>query len=132
MGFYVTPQGQYYEGDQQGDDEAVPPRPSSIYKWENGGWNLDHDKAIEANKAVLQSELDRKAFEKGYDNILSACSYASQPEGAPFQAEGAAFLAWRSAVWDKAFKVIAEVTAGNQPFPTPEEAVAMMPELVLP
>jgi hypothetical protein len=88
--------------------------------------------AIAANTAAIQAELDRQALDKGYDNIVSACSYAAQPEGAPFQAEGAAFLAWRSAVWSHAYSVLADVEAGNIPMPTPEEAVAQMPALVLP
>lgn len=87
---------------------------------------------IAANTAAVQSELDRQAQAKGYDNIVSACSYAAQPTGAPFQAEGAAFLKWRSAVWQQAYATLAEVEAGTRPLPTPEESVAAMPPLVLP
>jgi hypothetical protein len=88
--------------------------------------------AIAANSAAIQAELDRQAQAKGYDGIISACSYAAQPEGAPFQSEGAAFLNWRSAVWSHAYSVLADVEAGNVPMPTPAEAVAQMPALVLP
>jgi hypothetical protein len=88
--------------------------------------------AISLNSAAIQAELDRQALAKGYDSIISACSYAAQPEGAPFQSEGAAFLNWRSAVWSHAYSVLADVEAGNIPMPTPEEAVAQMPALVLP
>jgi hypothetical protein len=88
--------------------------------------------AIAANEAAIQSELDRQALAHGYDSILSASSYAAAPPDDPYQAEGAAFLAWRSAVWKKAIAVQADVEAGNIPMPTPEEAVAQMPALVLP
>lgn len=98
---------------------AAPPAPPTA------------EELIAANMAAIQRELDLRAQTRGYDNILSACSYAAQPEGAPFQAEGAAFLAWRSAVWQKAYATLAEVKAGA-PMPTPEQAVADMPILELP
>lgn len=82
--------------------------------------------------AAIQVELDRQAQAKGYDNIVSACSYAAQASGAPFQAEGASFLAWRSAVWQDAYATQAQVVAGTVTMPTPTQAVAAMPALVLP
>lgn len=90
------------------------------------------EQRIAANTAAVQAELDRQAQAKGYDNIVSACSYAAQPSGAPFQAEGAAFLKWRSDVWSQAYATLAEVKAGTRPMPTPAESVAAMPRLVLP
>lgn len=89
------------------------------------------EQQIAANTAAIQAELDRQAKAKGYDSILSACSYAA-PEGMPFQVEGAAFLKWRSEVWSQAYAMLAEVDAGTRPMPTPEESVAAMPPLVLP
>ncbi len=90
------------------------------------------EQRIVAIVAVVQKELDRRAQERGYDNIVSACSYAAQPAGAPFQAEGAAFLQWRSAVWAKAYATLADVQAGKVPMPSAEQAVADMPEIVWP
>lgn len=87
---------------------------------------------VDANVAAIQAEMDRQAKGKGYDDIVSACSYAVQPAGSPFQAEGAAFLAWRSQVWTQAYAKLAQVQAGTAPMPTPEQAVADMPALVLP
>lgn len=84
------------------------------------------------NVAAIQAEMDRQAQAKGYDNIISACTYAMQPMGAPFQAEGAAFVAWRSQVWSQAYTMLAQVEAGTQPMPTPAQAVAIMPKLELP
>ncbi|MDB5822153.1 MAG: putative phage tail fiber protein [Herminiimonas sp.] len=90
------------------------------------------EQLIAANVAAIQSELDRQAAAKGYDNILSACTYAIQPVGAPFQAEGAAFVAWRSAVWSQAHAILASVQAGEVVMPTTAQAVADMPAVVLP
>jgi hypothetical protein len=90
------------------------------------------DQLIAANVREIQSALDAQAKARGYDSILSACSYAAQPTGAPFQAESAAFVAWRSAVWAQAYAALAQVQAGTVPMPTPAEAVAAMPALSLP
>lgn len=87
---------------------------------------------VAANVAAVSAAMEAAAHAKGYDSLLSAISYAQQEAGAPFQAEGAAFLAWRSAVWQHAFAVLAEVQAGTAPMPTPAEAVAAMPVLRLP
>lgn len=93
---------------------------------------LTLDQLIAANIAAIQAELDRQAQAKGYDSILSACSYAAQASNAPFQAEGTAFLEWRSDVWSQAYAFLAKVQAGTEALPTPEQAVAQMPALVLP
>jgi hypothetical protein len=89
------------------------------------------EQMINLNIKAIQVEMDRMAKTYNYDNIISACSYAPQPVGAPFQAEGAAFLAWRSVVWSQAYAVLARVQAGEIPLPTVEEAIAAMPELVI-
>jgi hypothetical protein len=118
------------------DSNALPSGPSEAWRIDGGAVVVDAARQAQAqqlaNTAAIQNELDRRAQEKGYDNIVSACSYAAQEVGAPFQAEGAAFLQWRSAVWSQAYAVLAEVQAGNAPMPSPEEAVAMMPILSLP
>lgn len=104
------------------------------WKFSDGKWvatSPNINDLIARNVAAIQAELDRRAQAKGYDSILSACSYAA-PEGVPFQTEGAAFLKWRSDVWAQAYAVLAEVQAGTKPLPTPEQAVASMPPLVLP
>lgn len=74
---------------------------------------------------AIQNHLDNKAKERGYDNIISACSYAGYPND--FQAEGAAFGTWRSDVWKYAFQVEADVRAGKRPMPTAEELIAELP-----
>lgn len=85
------------------------------------------DDLIAINTQAIQLHLDSFARSRGYDNIISACSYASQPVGAHFQADGAAFLAWRSAVWAKAYDVISKVKSGAIALPNVEESIASMP-----
>lgn len=90
------------------------------------------EEAVKVLTRAIQAEMDRRAQERGYDDIVSACSYAAQDPGAPFQAEGRAFLDWRSQVWVQAYAVQEQVKAGLRSLPTPAQAVAAMPPLVLP
>ena len=80
----------------------------------------------EQNKQMLitavQNMLDSAAKAKGYDSILSACSYAAYPN--PFQAEGQEFVAWRGAVWAKCYEILGEVEAGTRTAPTVPELLA--------
>jgi len=81
---------------------------------------------------AVQAQLDATAVAHGYDDVLSACSYAAQPAGSAFQAEGLAFLTWRSEVWTQAYATLAAVDAGTAQLPTPAQAVASMPAFVDP
>lgn len=143
MNYFIDPiTGQDYAYDDDAPVNLIKPglivaprRPSSIAVWQDGQWHEpapSPEALIAAVTVAIQAELDRQAKLKSYDDIVSACSYAAQEVGAPFQAEGAAFLAWRSAVWTQAYAVLADVVAGTVPMPTPAEAVAQMPTLELP
>ena len=70
-------------------------------------------------EAAVQNMLDNAAKAKGYDSILSACTYAAYPN--QFQAEGQEFVAWRGAVWAKCYEILGEVEAGTRPAPTISE-----------
>lgn len=93
---------------------------------------LTQQQQFDAISAALTEVLEREAKRRRYGNLLSACSYASQAPGAPFQAEGAAFVAWRSAVWKEAGRREQLILAGQASMPTIAEAVAAMPPLGLP
>jgi hypothetical protein len=93
----------------------VPPTPEQLKR-----------RLVEA----VQRTLDSEARTKGYDNIVSACSYAAAAN--PFQAEGLAFLAWRSSVWAYCYQVLADVEAGIRPIPTEAELISELPAYVAP
>ena len=81
--------------------------------------------------ALVQAHLDAAAQARGYDNMLSAVSYAGS--GHPtFGPEGAAFRDWRDACWVAMFEVLAGVAAGLAVRPTPEALLRVLPELELP
>lgn len=78
---------------------------------------------------AVQKHLDTKAMEKGYDSILSACSYAGHTN--PFQEEGKTFVEWRGNVWAYCYQVLDHVSQGFRTIPTIEELLAELPILSL-
>lgn len=79
-------------------------------------------------KAYVQIILDTKAKEKGYDNIVSACSYGGYDN--EFRQEGELFGKWRANVWKWGFKMLADIQSGKREMPKSfAEAVADMPQL---
>ena len=65
----------------------------------------------------VQNYLDTTAQTRGYDGILSLCSYATS-SNATFAKEGQAGVIWRDAVWTKCYEILAEVQAGTREAPT--------------
>lgn len=83
-------------------------------------------------EAQVQSHLDAAAKASGYDNIMTAVSYAEEPSVTKFQADGQAFRAWRSQVWAYAYQALADVNAGTRETPTLEAFIAELPPLEVP
>lgn len=76
---------------------------------------------------VTQNHLDDTAQTKGYDDVLSACSYAAVPN--LFQAESIQFIAWRSAVWAYLYQEFGKVMGGLRELPVPNDMIAELPKL---
>jgi len=74
---------------------------------------------------AIDAYLNNEARQAGYDNIVSACSYATS--AGTFGAEGQSFVDWRDAVWTMAFTIQQEVLAGTRAEPTVDEVLALMP-----
>ena len=79
---------------------------------------------------IVQDMLDEEARKLNYDSCLSVCSYYDTGYE-KFDVEGAAFRAWRSAVWVKAYAILDEVKAGTREIPTEEELLAELPALAI-
>ena len=88
------------------------------------------EQIIEVFKAAIQNTLDEAARANGYDDIVSACSYAGYPN--VFQAEAITFGQWRANVWSYGYAELDKVMAGTRPVPTVAEILAELPALVLP
>lgn len=79
-----------------------------------------------------QARLDTFAKTRGYDNILSACTYATSPT-VKFAIEGQYCVDVRDATWAKLIEILGEVTAGTRPRPSGYADIeADLPPLVWP
>jgi hypothetical protein len=74
---------------------------------------------------AVQDHMDARAKLAGYYDILSASTYAGAP--GPFQAEGIAFLNWRSACWEHCYQVLDDVQNAIRPQPTTAQLIAELP-----
>jgi hypothetical protein len=63
---------------------------------------------------AIQQSLDAGAKAWGYDNIVSAASYASSTN-TQYAADAKALIGWRDAVWAWAIPQFATVAAGTDP-----------------
>ena len=68
---------------------------------------------------VLQEAIDTEAKARGYDNIVSATSYAGYVN--VFQAEAIALGEWRSAIWAYCYTELAAIQAGTRTMPATVE-----------
>lgn len=75
----------------------------------------------------VQKYLDMTAAAYGYDDIRTAVTYADEPAVPRFQAEGRAFRAWRSLVWDFCYSLQDKVAAALADEPTLEQLLPMLP-----
>jgi hypothetical protein len=73
---------------------------------------------------LVQQYLDSTAKSRGYDNILSLCTYATSTVE-KFRREGQAGVEWRDAVWSKCYEILEEIQAGNRG--VPEDIISELP-----
>lgn len=79
-----------------------------------------------------QERLDSFARTRGYDGILSACTYASSTVE-KFSAEGQYCVDARDMTWSALYELMAEVEAGQRPVPTGYADIEpLLPALVWP
>ena len=77
---------------------------------------------------AIQQRLDDFARTRGYDNIMSACSYfgSANPR---FKQEADRAIALRDATWAAAYALLDDVLSGQRPMPTFDEVCAALPAL---
>lgn len=109
-------------GKQLGPDKAGRPM------WVNAGEGSGMTPAQQAElmAAWVSLLLDETARSYGYDNILSAVSWAGDSDGF-LAAEGTTFKLWRSALWKAAIPLIAQVRNGERDIPIKVEFFAKLP-----
>jgi hypothetical protein len=81
--------------------------------------------------AKVQSRLDTFARARGYDGILSACTYVTSTVS-KFAAEGQYCVQARDATWAKCYEILNAVQSNQLPVPTWEELESEPPVLQWP
>ena len=92
---------------------------------------LTETEIIDQCNALLNEKLDTFAKERGYDNVLSACSYATSTVP-KFQLEGQTCVRLRDECWNCLFSIISDVRDGIREMPTWEQIETELPALVWP
>ena len=82
-------------------------------------------------EAAVQKRLDAFAQTRGYDSILSACTYATSANP-KFRAEGQYAAGARDDTWAAWHGVLGSVTEGRRPLPPLEDVLAELPALAWP
>ena len=75
---------------------------------------------------AVQVALDNFAKTRGYDGIMSACSYGNSTD-AQFKLEADYCIQLRDTTWRMGYAILAEVKAGTRPIPPVEELIAELP-----
>lgn len=75
---------------------------------------LTVEQTIGAISSSIKLSIDAVAKKWGYDNIVSAASYANS-SNKQYSADAAALISWRDAVWVWATQLFPSVVAGQSP-----------------
>lgn len=131
--YYVDALGKYLGGFQGAeppiDAIEVPAAPTHAKDvWSGKTWLVEPEQLIAQYTALIQNRLDDFAKTRGYDGILSACTYATSaiPK---FKAEGQYCVGVRDTTWATGYEVMAAVKAGTRPMPTWTELELELPVL---
>lgn len=121
MHHYKAPDNSLHFLDDSSFEHLLPPGSAQITEEEYARLTAPSaltQAQIEAQfTASIQQRLDDFARTRNYDNILSACTYATSTV-AKFKAEGQACVNLRDATWAAAYDILAKVQAGQRPMPT--------------
>lgn len=123
-----------------------PPSPTGwLWDFHTSNWNyvVTPEDMFAQSEAAIQAVLDKKAQERSYTDMNSACKYAaSSPildasnehykQAESFRLEANALKVWVFLTWAGAYAYRATVIAGTNPMPTTAQVVSMIPTFIWP
>ena len=124
-----------FPGSQQVSFEVVRGYDGKLYEKGREPVKTPEEVQAEAQAAMqeeftnaIQQRLDAFARERGYDNIMSVCSYfgSANPR---FKAEADRAITLRDTTWEQCYAILDAVLAGEREVPTLDEIVAELPVL---
>lgn len=112
-------QGKIISADEDGHPILIDPPPPTT------------EQIIAGFVTSIQKRLDDFAKTRGYDGIMSACTYATSTVP-KFQSEGQYCVGARDNTWSMAYDLLDQVQAGEIDVPTEEEVLEQFPTLTWP
>lgn len=92
---------------------------------------VDAPPNVDVYRRAIAAHVEAAAVARGYDSGVSCASYASSTNPA-WRAEAEAFVAFRDAVWAKAFALLGAVGAGKRPAPSLADLITELPAIAWP
>lgn len=89
------------------------------------------EQVFSSMQGLVQEYMDSEARTRGYDNILSLCTYATSTNP-KFQAEGQAGVVWRDGCWSFGYDLFDKVVSGERQVPTEAQLLSELPTIVWP
>jgi len=122
------------EGYTPPDGLSIGPPDGEIgWTWTGSEWSKPPEPApppltAQQYAAAIQAYVDGVAKTKGYADGVALASYINSTISS-WQAEAAAFVPWRDAVWAQAYTILEHVQSGQRPPPTIDDLIAELPQI---